>query len=307
MTYPAYIKFRYTAVAGLLLAAALASNAEAQTVIGIAAGQVGSTTFQMMTDVAKTCPNVNVVASEGSLDNIFRISSDKAVQMGYTQEDAAVYQNGQDPDMMKKIQMVFPLFSAEMHLVVPANSKINSLADLAGKKVYVSAEGTGTWVSTEVIRKLTGIAWQGFNITKKEDGLKAIQQGLVDAGFFVEGAPVSLLANAQGIKLIPISHPALDGFKYYTKTMIPSGAYTWQAGTTPTYKVKFALMTYAFKQQYQAEIGGLVSCITRNMGKLQASGHAKWRTVDPTEIDKISWAVHPAAMAAIKRETKGGK
>jgi hypothetical protein len=89
--------------------------------------------------------------------------------------------------------------------------------------------------------------------------------------------------------------------------MIPSGAYAWQAGTTPTYKVKFALMTYAFKQQYQTEIGSLVSCITRNIGKLQATGHAKWRNVDPSEIDKISWAVHPAALAAIKRETKGGK
>jgi len=292
------------AVAVLATLGMVAASAKAQTTMGIAGGQAGSTTHVMFQDIAKVCKGLNVVTSEGSLDNIARISTDKAVQLGYTQEDAAVYQQGIDPDMMKRIQMLFPLFSAEVHLVVAANSPIKSLADLQGKKVYVSAEGTGTWVTTKVIAAKTGIQWQGFNITKKEDGLKAIQQGLVDAGFFVEGAPIGLLSKAQGVRLIPISHPQLDGFKYYTKALLPSNAYPWQAGTTPTYKVKFAMMTYAFKQQYQAEIGNLVSCITRNLDTLARDGHPKWRNVDPLEIDQISWPVHPAAMAAIKREAK---
>jgi TRAP transporter TAXI family solute receptor len=297
-----HITFRLTAVAACLAIAAL--NADAQTTIGIAAGQPGSTTHLMIEDIAKTCPNVRVVDSEGSLDNIARISSDKLVQMGYTQEDAAVYQQGIDPDMMKRIQMVFPLISAELHLVVPANSPIRSLADLAGKKVYVSAEGTGTWVTTKVIAAKTGIQWQAFAVSKKEDGLKAIQNGQLDAGFFVEGAPIGLLSKATGIRLIPISHPALDSFKYYTRTLVPSGVYPWQQGTTQTYKVKFAMMTYAFKQQYQAEIGNLVSCITRNVEKMGETGHPKWRSVDPLEIDNFTWPVHPAALAAIKREAK---
>jgi hypothetical protein len=68
--------------------------------------------------------------------------------------------------------------------------------------------------------------------------------------------------------------------------------------------VKFAMMTYAFKQQYQAEIGNLVSCITRNVDRMGETGHPKWRSVDPLEIDNFTWPVHPAALAAIKREAK---
>lgn len=283
---------------------ALSTSAYAQATIGIAGGQAGSTTHVMMQDIARTCPNVNVVTSEGSLDNLARISTDKLVQMSYTQEDAAVYQQGIDPDMMKRIQMVFPLFSAEVHLVVPANSPIRSLADLQGKRVYVSAEGTGTWVTTKVIGAKTGIQWQALAADTKEAGLKAIQAGQVDAGFFVEGAPAGLLAKAQGIRLVPISHPNLDSFKFYTRALVPGGTYPWQAGSTQTYKVKFAMMTYAFKQQYQKEIGDLVGCITRNAEKLAQTGHPKWRSVDPLEINQISWPVHPAAMAAIKREAK---
>jgi butyrate kinase len=76
-------------------------------------------------------------------------------------------------------------------------------------------------------------------------------------------------------------------------------------GTTQTYKVDNVLATYAFKNQYQAEIGELVTCITRNIGKLQSGDyHPKWRDVDPLDIDRIKWAAHPAAVAAIKRASR---
>ena len=289
----------------LTLIAFACSTVHAQQ-MGMASGQAGSTTHLMMTDVSRYCP-INVLTSEGSLDNIVRISGDKAVQMGYTQEDAAVYQQGEDPDMMKRIQMVFPLFSAELHLVVAANSPIKTLADLAGKRVYESAQGTGTWVTAQVIKGVTKINWVPVNLAKKEDGLRAILQGQADAGLFVEGRPIGLLEKAAGIRLIPIAHPQLDAFKYYTRALIPSGSYAWQTAATPTYKVKFALMTYAYKNERQQEIASIVTCIVKNMGALQKTGHSKWKDVDPTEIDKISWPVHPAAMAAIKRELKAGR
>jgi hypothetical protein len=54
------------------------------------------------------------------------------------------------------------------------------------------------------------------------------------------------------------------------------------------------LVIYAFKNERQSEIGGLVSCITRNMGTLQKTGHQKWREVDAPNIDRIKRQVHPA-------------
>jgi hypothetical protein len=63
-------------------------------------------------------------------------------------------------------------------------------------------------------------------------------------------------------------------------------------------------VTFAYKNQYQAEISNLVTCITRHVGDLQVSGHPKWRDVDPLDITRVKWPVHPAALAAIKREMK---
>jgi TRAP-type uncharacterized transport system substrate-binding protein len=119
-----------------------------------------------------------------------------------------------------------------------------------------------------------------------------------------------MLNSATGFKLVPLNHPSLDTFSLYTKTMIQSGTYPSIKGSVSTYKVDNVLATFAFKNQYQREIGELVTCIASNLDKLQRDPqrqgfHPKWRDVDPTDIDRIKWQAHPAATAAIKRVSAG--
>ena len=106
------------------------------------------------------------------------------------------------------------------------------------------------------------------------------------------------------MRLIPLTHPALDGFSLYTKAIIPSNTYPNQASAISTYKVDNAMITYTYKSQYQKEIGDFVGCITKNIETLQQIGHPKWRDVDPLDIDRIKWPAHPAATAAIKKYSK---
>lgn len=283
--------------------AVLAAQADT---VGIASGQPTGTNYPMAQDIVRVCTTpqttINNVVSDGSLDNINKIYGDKNVQYGIIQEDALVYQQGIDPKMMDRIVMVFPFFSTEIHAVVKADSKINTLADLQGKRVVEGPDGSGTWVTVQVLKAKTGIQWNTL-IAGQKDGLDMVLSGKADAEFIVAGRPITMLEKAQGVRLIPISHPSLDSFKYYTRTMIPSGSYPFQKGAVNTYKVNNVLATYAFKNQYQAEIGSLVTCIARNMDTLQRTGHPKWKDVDPTDIDRIAWPSHPAAVAAIKRET----
>lgn len=295
----------------LLIAVSLMSlTAVAQTTVGIATGSKTGTNSAMADDIARVCSDSSVtyrnINTDGSLDNISRIYGDKSTQYGIIQEDALVYQQGLDPKMMSRIQMVFPFFTEEIHLVVAANSPIRSLADLNGKRVVEGPDGSGTWVSVQVIKTVTGLKWSTYNFTVK-DGVKAVQQGSADAMFMVGGKPIAALAQAQGLRLVPIANPKLDSFGYYTKTLIPSGTYGWQHGAVQTYKINDVLAIYAFKNQYQKEIGSFVSCIARNISNLQRTGHPKWRDVDPLAIDSIKWPAHPAAVSAIKRELKAAR
>ena len=289
-----------------LLALALVASFAQAAPVGIASGQPTGTNYPMAADIAKVCstaqsPIVNVV-SDGSLDNIAKIMTDKGTQYGIIQADALEYMKGQDEAGMKKIQMVFPFFSTEMHIIAKDGSPITNIAQLAGKRVVEGPEGSGTWVSVQVIKALTGIKWTPIKASQK-DGFDMVMKGEADAEFIVAGAPVGMLVKASGFKLLPLQHPALDTFGLYTKALLPSGMYPSVKGTTATYKVDNVLATFAFKNQYQAEIGELVTCLARNVGKLQtAEGfHPKWRDVDPLDIDRIKWPSHPSAVAAIKR------
>lgn len=276
--------------------------------VGIASGQPSGTNYPMTADIARVCSTaqapISNIVSDGSLDNLAKVYDDKNVQYGIVQTDALVYQQGVDPKMMDRIQMVFPFFSSEIHLVVRANSPINSLNDLQGRRVDEDVQGSGSWVSVQVIKQLTGLNWSPVNMQQAQ-GLQALKDGHIDALFVNAGRPVSMLSQVQsGLKLVSISNPRLDAFGLYTKSTIPSGSYPFQSQSVSTYKTGNVLVTYAFKNQYQKEIGGLVSCVMRNLPQLQATGHPKWKNVDPTDIERIKWQVHPAALAAIRRGTK---
>jgi TRAP transporter TAXI family solute receptor len=277
--------------------------------VGIASGQPTGTNHPMAADIAKVCSRpeapINNVVSNGSLDNLFMVYGDRRTQYGIVQADAMVYQKGQDPRMMERIMMVFPFFSTEIHLIAKAGSGINSVADLAGKRVVEGPEGSGTWVTVQVMKQLTGVKWTGFYASQSE-GMTAVLRGEADAMFIVAGKPIKLLTESTGFKLVPVTHPKLNEFALYTRAMIPTGTYPSVNVSVPTYKVDNVLVTFAFRNQYQKEIGDLVTCITRNLPRMQAEPgfHPKWRDVDPLDIERIKWPAHPAALAAIKREAR---
>jgi TRAP transporter TAXI family solute receptor len=278
--------------------------------IGIASGAPTGTNYPMGEDIVRVCSTpktqIHNVESEGFLDNIFKIYNDKNTQYGMVTADAAVYQQGIDPKMMDRIVMIFPFFSADMHLIVREDSPYNTLADLQGRRVVEGPEGSGTWVSVQVIKSLTGMTWNG-QVASQKEGLNAVLTGKADAEWVVAGYPVDMLAKLpKGVRLISVTHPKLDSFKMYTRTMISSGSYPFQKKSVTTYKVDSFLATYAYKNQYQQEIGDLVTCITKNIDVLRKTGHAKWKDVDPLDINRIQWQAHPAAVAAIKRAS-GGK
>jgi TRAP transporter TAXI family solute receptor len=290
------------------LVLALASATGGAAPVGIASGAPTGTNYPMGADIARVCSTktapITNVQSEGFLDNVFKIYGDKNVQYGMVTVDALAYQQGIDPKMMDRIVQVMPLFSADMHLVVREDSPITSMAQLQGKRVVEGPEGSGTWVSAQVIKQVTGMTWQPI-VASQKAGLDAVMQGKADAEWIVAGYPVDMLSKLpSGVKLIAVSHPKLDSFGFYTKTMLSTGAYPFQKKTVSTYKVDSVLATYAFKNQYQAEIGALVTCITHNLPDLQRNGHPKWKDVDPLDIERIKWPSHPAAVAAIKREMK---
>lgn len=295
-------KMLIAAVFSIMSCAAIAAP------VGIASGAPTGTNYPIAENIKNVCSTndapITNVTTAGSGENIDKIYSDKTVQYGIVQEDALVYQRGIDADMMKRVVMVFPFFDTEIHLVANPKSGIKNLNDLNGKRVVEGPNGSATWITVQVIKQVTKITWNS-QILSQSEGLKSVLAGKADAMFVVAGKPVGMFEEQKaGLVMVPVEHPALDSVPYYKKTMLSSDLYPFSKVNVNTYKAKTVLATYAFKNQYQKEIGDLVTCITRKLPQLRNEGHPKWKSVDPLDIERVNWPAHPAAVNAIKREAK---
>ncbi len=133
----------------------------------------------------------------------------------------------------KCIRAVAVLYPETIQIVTTANSGINSLQDLAGKKVAVGAEGSGTYWNAKQILEAAGL-WDKIIPEYKSFGeiVQDLKLGNIDAAFLTAGIPTSAveqLAAETQIKIIPIPTDIYNKLKqnypFYIQQTIPAGTY----------------------------------------------------------------------------------
>jgi len=198
-------------------------------------------------ETATVCGPAGVIlsarTSQGAADNL-RSVNQGLVDSGLAQGDVvAAAVAGRDifrrSGRAQHLRVIASLFSEEAHLVVAANSKIQKVADLRGKRIALGNEGSGAAVTAREILA----AW---NLTGRvrlvaEEGASAaqlLQTGKVDAFFTVAGVPLEavkdLIARHQA-RLVPIDGDGRDRLirmvPQLAPAMIAAGAYPGTAAT----------------------------------------------------------------------------
>src|SRR5678815_17368 len=122
------------------------------------------------------------VIGKGGGQNIKDVRFLKGVDLGITQSNLLGYykRSNEIGTIDDKIVYIAKLFNEEMHLIVRADSGINSLADLAGKKVNFSDVGSGTQLSTRDIFERLGIKPVEVNMGQG-DAFEALKKGEIAA------------------------------------------------------------------------------------------------------------------------------
>jgi hypothetical protein len=140
-------------------------------------------------------------ASEGSVANVLAVNTGM-VSSGLAQSDVvALAVAGEGPfrkaGPATSLRVIANLYGEDVHLLAGKNANIKSVADLRGKRVGLSTEGSGTIVTARAV--LAAYRVPEKSITANHDGaeraLALMQQGKLDAMFFVGGTPVSLLSQ----------------------------------------------------------------------------------------------------------------
>ena len=256
--------------------------------------QIGRDLSGLMAQCGQT---LDVVETAGSLENFMAVRQRRNTQFGIVQNDVLEYlktYSANDPDVARAIygvRIAFPLYDEEVHLL--ATSDIDSVADLAGKRVAIGVENSGTFLTASLVLDLTGTEPAERRLIAPADALPALKAGDIDAFFYVAGAPTALFAegdiDGERFGLVPIADDTLSSV--YAEATIPANTYPFQPEPVEGIAVKALLMTFdyeprgnSYQQQSCRAVSDLSHLMLTRLPELQENGHPKWKNVDLQDI-----------------------
>ncbi len=202
---------------------------------------------------------------------------------------------------MPSLRTIATLYPEVIQVVATAESGINSIADLAGKRVCVGDAGSGTEANARQILEAYGIAFSDLGKVENlsfADSATAMQNGTIDASFTTAGVPnpaITELKASVDIKLIPVSGPEADKlietYPFYSKYTITDADYGFTGADTVA-----ILATLACIEDLSED---LVYQITKTMFESKAeiaTAHAKGELLAPeSAVQGVSVPFHPGA------------
>lgn len=240
---------------------------------------------------------LEVVESAGSLENFLAVRQRPNTQFGIVQSDVLEYMQtfaSQDAAIARAIagvRIAFPLYNEEVHVL--ARRDIADLAGLAGKRVAIGVENSGTFLTASLMLSLTGTEPAEKALIAPADALPQLKAGQIDAFFYVAGAPAALFAEGEidpgQFHLLPLRDPTLQAV--YQPTTLAANTYAFQTEPVEMVAVKAVLMTYDYsptRNRYHRTscqgVSDLAALILTRIDNLRAEGHPKWKSVDLTDI-----------------------
>ena len=240
---------------------------------------------------------ISARTSDGAVANVLAVnagSADSGLAQGDVVDEAV---KGQDAfrksGSQRAVRVIADLFPEDVHLLVARGAKIQSVADLKGKRVSLGALSSGTSVTVRAILAAYNIPERRLKARHDASDVDAqlLQQGQLDAFFFVGGRPVGLVDDliAHGVaRLVPIDGVGRDrlvkAVPSLSRDVIPAGTYR---GTPAVQTVSVRALWIVNAKVSE----GLVYGLTRAL-------------FDPANRDALNGGVRSAAMIRLDSATQ---
>ena len=151
----------------------------------------------------------------GALENVELIRRGE-VDSALVQADVAHWSHyGSGPYLTKKpiseLRVVANLFRVAVHVVVRADSQIRTIYQLAGKRVSLGPDGSGTRENSRDVLGVYGLSEGDLRVQQLKPGpaADALKAGKIDAFFAVGAEPIAAIADLA--KQLPLRLLAVAG------------------------------------------------------------------------------------------------
>lgn len=249
--------------------------------------------------------NASAQSTGASVANI-NLLRDNAAQIAFVQNDISYYAvngvemfEGNQYDGLRGMATLYP---ETVQIITLADSNINTVADLKGKRVAVGAAGSGTEANARQILGAAGITYDDISVQYLSFGEAAsnLKDGNVDAAFVTAGFPTAAvqdIAASRGVKLIPLTDDIVasltDQYPFYVETIIPSGTYPNQNEDVKAVSVMAMLAVSADLDEEL--VYNMLDSIYSNMERLVAAHPVGEQITKETATEGMSIELHPGA------------
>jgi TRAP-type uncharacterized transport system substrate-binding protein len=259
--------------------------------VGLAAGLLEGAPLRFATEISRVVNEGNKVhvlpvVTRGPTENVNDLLYLKGIDIAIINSDSLDEYRAQVPEIEKRIVHVMNLFPSELHVFV--RPEINSLADLAGKKVNFNTQGTAAAYSGPLIFSRLGVEVEKTFVPHPA-ALEQMRKGEMAAVVFVTSKPVDAFVKRkwdEGFKFLAVRWgPKLAD--YYVPASLTSADYPAlvHAGEDiETIAVPTVLVAYNWNPgtpRYD-RVTAFVSELFGRLDQLRASGFdPKWKEANP--------------------------
>lgn len=309
-------------IAGLALSAP--TQAQELSLFRIGTGGTGGTYYPIAGMVAQAisnpsgqCPGDEICgvpglvavaqSSSGSVANVKDIAAGR-IESGFVQSDVAFWAfNGTDAfeaeGRQGTLRAIANLYPESFHIVVRRDSGIESVRDLAGKRVALDEVGSGTLVGAQLVLEAFGLTEKTvqFAYLKSSDAMEKLVAGELDAFFLIAGYPARVIhwANEQvEVSLVPVSGEEIDALveknPFLRFDKIPAGVYR---GVREVKTLTVAAQWITHEDIEEETVYGILQALWRTEARrLLDRGHAKGQAIRiETALEGISIPLHRGA------------
>ncbi len=200
------------------------------------------------------------------------------------------------------IGAVAALHPSVLHMMVLADSDIQTIEDLAGKRVAVGPAGGGTLGFVNFLLPLHGMSVDDItpSFVSYADGFSQLTDGTVDATLALSGYPAGAVMQAVAgaeLRFISFSDGMLDKAlaenSNFVEVEVPADVYdTAEAGTV----IGVNNMLVAPNSLDAATVQAVTAALFDNLEELQAE-NANARQIDPAASLNLAIPLHAGAQA----------
>jgi uncharacterized protein len=260
--------------------------------VGLISGGVNGTYIRIAADLANVLDHgddlrILPIVGKGSVQNITDILYLRGTDIGIVQSDVLAYMKnaGIHPTIDRRIRYITKLYNEEFHVL--AAGGIDSIQDLAGKKVNFGPEGSGTHMTATTVFNMLDIDVEPVT-GDYALALENLSRGDIAAMVYVAGKPTDIFSKIErdsGLRFVPVPLTAelMETYLPSSLTQIDYPNLVAEAENVETIAIGAVMAVYNWTpdQDRYAKVARFVEAFFNNFEEfLKPPRHQKWQEVN---------------------------